>query len=94
MLAEFLIGWRFSNGGLGCLLYSCFHFSNWWRVLLVSAMLLMIRVNFGLSLTDAGVHPARQAMAMSTLYTCSIISFGIRMLYGVPVFKPQRFNLV
>jgi hypothetical protein len=72
--------------------YSCCPFRNWWRVFLVFTTFWMIRVRFGLSLTDAGVHPARWAVAMSTLH---IHSIGVRMLfYDVFIFQPQRFNQV
>jgi hypothetical protein len=75
-------------------LYSCFYCNNWWRFLLVSAMFYTIRVNFRLSPTDAGVHPPRRPMAMSTPVYMFHNTIGVRMFCGVPVFQTQIFNLV
>jgi hypothetical protein len=69
--------------------YSCFPFRSWWRLLLVSTMFWTIRVRFRLSQADAGVHPTRWAVAMSTPYTHSI---SVRMLFYVFIFQHQRFD--
>jgi hypothetical protein len=53
-------------------LYSCFSFRNWRRSLLVSTMFWAIRVHFAHLLSDAGVHPPRQAMVVNTPYTRSM----------------------
>jgi hypothetical protein len=52
----------------------------------VSAIFLTITAHFGLSPTDAGVHPTRRAMAVSTRVNM--------LLYGVFVFQTQRFSQV
>jgi hypothetical protein len=52
--------------------YSCFPCRIWWRFLLVSAMFWTIRVHFGLSPTDAGVHPTSRALVVSTPRTRSM----------------------
>jgi hypothetical protein len=57
-------------------LYGCFPFRSWWRFLLLSAMFWTIWVHFLLSQTDAGVHPARWAMAIYTPRTFYMIPSG------------------
>jgi hypothetical protein len=105
LLTEFLDGRRCSNCGLSYFcstfvytpyrtLYSCFPFRSWRKFLLVSTMFWTIRVHFGLSPTNAGVHPARQAMAVSTPRTRSMTASRVRMLFGVFLFQPQGQNQV
>jgi hypothetical protein len=50
----------------------------------VSAMFLAIRDHFALLLPDAGIHPTRQAMAVSTPHTCSMteLASGCYMVFS------------
>jgi hypothetical protein len=76
-------------------LYSCFPFRSWCPFLLVSAMFWMNRVHFGLSPTDAGVHPSRRPMAVSTPRPLSVTASAsgcCRMFFYSNLTDSVRFD--